>query len=610
MKIYFLQLFNTNKNKNKNKKPHTISQAFKPISIMKDEQIKVNTNPMEKQDEQNVYMRTDGGNAAFHNFINDFSHIKDPLERRRLALEKIDNAKFGWYHIRAILVAGVGFLTDSYDIFAINLAITMMTPVFFPKGLTYGMETFLKVSTSVGAVIGQVGFGILGDVLGRKGVYGFELIIVIFATIVQCCLGVAAGLNFGFLLGFWRIIMGVGIGGDYPLSSVITSEFATTRWRGAIMSAVFANQAWGQLAGGILAVILVEAYKNEIDVPKAQCEHKCLKALDQMWRILVGFGAVPGCVALYFRLTIPESPRYTLDCENQINQGAAEVSRYLAGELGDAENDEMNVLNRTGTQMDAIDTHQPKASWKAFWGHFGQWKYGKILFGTAFSWFFLDVAFYGLGLNTSSILKAINYTKKGTLYESLSTTAKGNLILLAAGSLPGYWFSIALIDTYMGRRSIQLMGFVLLTVIFAVLSGCASKNANVTDKFLFFLYVMAEFFCNFGPNTTTFVTPGEIFPTAYKSTAHGLSAGWGKVGAIFSQCVIGKFLGGEENGVTKAMGVYAGIMVLGIFTTLLVPETKGMTLEEISVKYHDTVDPNLFIEQSSTGTETDEEAQV
>lgn len=60
--------------------------------------------------------KTAGGNNAFHNFHNDFAHIADPNERRRLALAEIDKAPFGWYHVRACLVAGTGFFTDSYDI--------------------------------------------------------------------------------------------------------------------------------------------------------------------------------------------------------------------------------------------------------------------------------------------------------------------------------------------------------------------------------------------------------------------------------------------------------------------------------------------------------------
>lgn len=59
---------------------------------------------------------TTGGNAAFHNFNNDFAHITDPNERRRLALAEIDKAPFGWYHVRACVVAGIGFFTDSYDV--------------------------------------------------------------------------------------------------------------------------------------------------------------------------------------------------------------------------------------------------------------------------------------------------------------------------------------------------------------------------------------------------------------------------------------------------------------------------------------------------------------
>jgi hypothetical protein len=63
-----------------------------------------------------VTNKTSGGNAAFHNFNNDFAHIADPNERRRLALAEIDKAPFGWYHVRACVVAGIGFFTDSYDV--------------------------------------------------------------------------------------------------------------------------------------------------------------------------------------------------------------------------------------------------------------------------------------------------------------------------------------------------------------------------------------------------------------------------------------------------------------------------------------------------------------
>jgi PHS family inorganic phosphate transporter-like MFS transporter len=63
----------------------------------------------------------------------------------------------------------------------------------------------------------------------------------------------------------------------------------------------------------------------------------------------------------------------------------------------------------------------------------------------------------------------------------------------------------------------------------AMMASASGKNAFV------FLYCLANFFQNFGPNTTTFVIPGEAFPTRYRSTGHGISAASGKLGAVISQ---------------------------------------------------------------------------
>lgn len=517
-----------------------------------------------------------GGKTAFKDYIGKFAHIEDPLERRRLALEEIDHAGFGWTQIKMIMIAGVGFLTDSYDIFAINLGITMLSYVYWEGGkMPQSTTTFLKVSTSVGTVIGQLSFGMLADIFGRKKIYGLELIVMIIATIFQCSLGSSPAINFVAVLGFWRIIMGIGIGGDYPLSSIISSEFSTTKWRGAIMSAVFSNQGLGQIFAGIVAMVLVAAYKGPLNVSTTACDGPCRKACDQMWRILIGFGCVPGCIALYYRLTIAESPRYSLD-----------VSEH---------DDVQKVADAEGAlDVHAQDIAPPKASFKDFWRHFGQWKYGKYLIGTAGSWFFLDVAYYGLGLNTSVILQAIGYASSTNLYHKLYNTAAGNLILVCAGSLPGYWFTAATVDT-IGRKPIQLGGFIILTILFC---GIGFGYHKLNDKGLLALYVLAQFFQNFGPNTTTFIVPGECYPTRYRSTAHGISAASGKVGAIIAQTCLGTLVNhgcgsdvkNQNCWLNHVMEIFALFMLLGIGTTLLIPETKRMTLEQICEKYHDEVD--------------------
>ncbi|KAH7591637.1 Major facilitator superfamily (MFS) profile [Nakaseomyces glabratus] len=536
---------------------------------------------------------TEGGNMAFHNYLNDFAHIEDPLERRRLALQKIDERPFGWDQVRTILIAGVGFLTDSYDIFAINLSISMMSYVFWQGNMPNSTQTLLKVSTSVGTVIGQLGFGTMADIVGRKKIYGLELIVMIATTILQTTIGRSPGINFPAVLTFYRIVMGIGIGGDYPLSSIITSEFATTKWRGAIMGAVFANQAWGQIAGGLVALIVIRAYKGDLIYANsgAECDYACQKACDQMWRILIGFGAVPGIIGLYFRLTIPESPRYALDVKEEVDL-PSNIEKVRAT----ADDEHLEDLERSSTVVeDGIVVPPPKkASWKDFRSHFGKWKYGKILLGTAGSWFVLDVAFYGLSLNTAIILQTIGYAGSKNVYHKLDDSAVGNLILICAGSLPGYWATVFTVDT-IGRKPIQMMGFIILTALFCVIGFAYHK---ISDHGLLALYVICQFFQNFGPNVTTFIVPGEVFPTRYRSTAHGISAACGKVGAIIAQTALGTLIdhncardGKPKNcWLPHVMEIFALFMLLGIFLTLLIPETKRMTLEEISEKYHDEVD--------------------
>ncbi|KAL6249987.1 acid phosphatase pho5 [Rhinocladiella similis] len=536
--------------------------------------------------------KTAGGNAAFHNFHNDFAHIQDPNERRRLALAEIDKAPFGWYHIRAIVVAGIGFFTDAYDIFAINLVVAMLGVVYWqdapnPKNagkIPSNSDTAIKVATSGGTVIGQVGFGWLADIVGRKRMYGLELIVIIFATLAQALSSDSPGISVVGVLIFWRVIMGIGIGGDYPLSSIITSEFATTKWRGAMMGAVFAMQGIGQFSAAIIALIVTAGFKESLKTAKtvAECDGVCQLAVDKMWRVVIGFGAVPGCVALYFRLTIPETPRYTFDVARDSEKAVEDVKAYKSGK---AEGHPDEVSRAAVLQDSRARLAAPKASWSDFWRHYSQWKHGKVLLGTAGSWFFLDVAFYGLGLNNSIILSAIGYAKGNDVYEIFYNTAVGNLIIVCAGAIPGYWVTVATVDT-IGRKPIQLMGFTILTIVFVIIGFAYHK---LHEGGLLALYVIAQFFFNFGPNATTFIVPGECFPTRYRSTSHGLSAASGKVGAIIAQCVFGplktKGHPTKDNPtpwVNHIMEIFALFMLCGIFTTLLIPETKRKTLEELA----------------------------
>ena len=139
-------------------------------------------------------------------------------------------------------------------------------------------------------------------------------------------------------------------------------------------------------------------------------------------------------------------------------------------------------------------------------------------------------------MNNATILGAIGYSTKNatTMYEYMYNTAVGNLIIVLAGAVPGYWVTVATVDT-LGRKTIQLGGFAILTILFIVM-GFAYNN--ISPNGLLAIYVLAQFFFNFGPNATTFIVPGECFPTRYRSTSHGISAASGKIGSIIGQGAI------------------------------------------------------------------------
>jgi PHS family inorganic phosphate transporter-like MFS transporter len=71
-------------------------------------------------------------------------------------------------------------------------------------------DTAIKVATSAGTVVGQLGFGALADIVGRKRMYGLELIVIIFATLAQALTSDSYSMNIVGTIIFWRVLMGIG----------------------------------------------------------------------------------------------------------------------------------------------------------------------------------------------------------------------------------------------------------------------------------------------------------------------------------------------------------------------------------------------------------------
>ena len=412
---------------------------------------------------------------------------------------------------RALLVSGVGFFTDAYDLFVIGIVSTLLKTQWH---LDTGQLALLNAVMLGAAFLGALVFGRVADKIGRTRVYWMSAALMVIAAI-----GSALAPSLAVLIAF-RFLLGFGVGGDYPVSAVLMSEYADRRNRGRMVGLVFSAQAVGLVVGPLIALALLGGGAG----PGAT------------WRILLGIGAIPAATAVWLRRKMPEPPRFQAKAVSPAQPGPAAT------------------VEATGV--------------RAF---LGSRRLLVLLAGTAGCWFLLDYAYYGNTISTPQIIALISP------HASQTTTIAIQLAIFVVAAVPGYALAIAKMDR-IGHRRLQLVGFILMGACFAVIGLVPGMTTAVVPFLL--VYGVSYFFTEFGPNVTTFVLPGELFPTRLRATGHGVSAGVGKLGAF-----IGVFLFPvlqHSLGLRGTLLLTAGISALGALLTLVLPEPAGLSLEEIS----------------------------
>lgn len=216
-------------------------------------------------------------------------------------------------------------------------------------------------------------------------------------------------------------------------------------------------------------------------------------------------------------------------------------------------------------------------------------RHGRDLFSCAASWFLVDIVFYSSNLFQSQIYKQyVPLVAEVNVYQDAFNVAKLQAIIAICSTIPGYWFSVYYIDR-IGRVKIQEMGFFFMAVVYLVIGiPYYMYWNNNTNKGFMVLYGLTFFFSNFGPNTTTYIVPAELFPARFRTTCHGICGAAGKVGAIIG--AIGFLWAShkhEGGGYPKAIGMTASLVILGgvsilgmVVTKFFTRETMGRSLEE------------------------------
>ena len=123
-----------------------------------------------------------------------------------------------------VFISGAGFLADAYDLFVINVVVDMMSRCDYDQSLTTSMKSNVKTAALVGAVVGQLFFGSIADLIGRKKVFITTCVLVIAGALLSSTVQNTATFGIYSQLVLWRFFLGVGVGGEYPLSASVTSE--------------------------------------------------------------------------------------------------------------------------------------------------------------------------------------------------------------------------------------------------------------------------------------------------------------------------------------------------------------------------------------------------
>lgn len=457
--------------------------------------------------------------------------VSPPPQSKFHALDNAGPSRFQW---KIMFVSGMGFFTDAYDLFVIGIVVVLITTEWH---LSTNDVSWLNSATLLASAVGAVLFGRVADILGRKRIYGYEVLILAIGALAS-----ALAPNYVFLL-ICRIILGIGIGGDYPVSATIMSEYSGKQSRGRMVGLVFAMQGAGLVIGPLIASILLGSGMSN----------------DYAWRILLALGAIPGLAVFYLRRQIHETPRFAMAGGAHDEAEAAIANATGKSRMqGPARESAAKVPQGAFEGFAILARHRTMALW---------------LIGTAVAWLLLDFCYYGNTISTPEILKLLSP------HASLLHNTLIQLAIFAIFAVPGYIVAILLMDRT-GRRSIQILGFLLMGLMFLLIGLIPAVTVTALPFIL--LYGISYFFTQFGPNTTTFVYPAELFPVDVRTTGHGISAAAGKLGAFAGAFLFPVFLA-SSLGIRGAEVIAAIVSFGGVALTIaLLPEPRGRSLEDLS----------------------------
>lgn len=430
-------------------------------------------------------------------------------------IKRLDQLSLTGFHYKLITVGGLGILFDSFDVGILGFVLAALIKVWHLLPVDIGLVASINLA---GMAIGAAVAGSLSDRVGRRQLFMLTLLIY----------SVASGLS-GLSVALWmligcRFIVGLGLGGELPVTTTLVTEFLPTNLRGRGIILLESFWAFGAVLAALAAFFVIPAWG---------------------WRFAFFLGALPALYVLYLRRGIPESPRYLT------RAGATEAAERVVSRVA-------------GEGQLSAPLPVPKTRGERVAQLFSR-AWGRRTITLWVLWLAMNFAYYGMFLWLPSVLVEHGYT----LLRSLEYT-----LIVTLVQLPGYWSAAWLVDR-IGRRPVLIV-YLVLAAWAAAMFGGASGVAQI----LWFGGALSFF--NLGAWGVTYTYTTEQYPTALRGTGTGWAMGVGRIGGIAGPFVVGAMLASGANFPSIFMLFTIAMLVAALVVLILGRETARRSLEELS----------------------------
>ncbi len=448
------------------------------------------------------------------------------------------------FRIWALACAGKFF--EGMVVFMTGVAVPLIAIQFHLNSADKGMVTAASLA---GILVGASALGGLADSFGRKRMFIAEMVIFVvflvaltispnFITLVICLFGA-----------------GLALGCDYPTAHMVISESIPTKARGRLVLSAFAFQAVGACVGTTVGFLILMASPH----------------LDS-WRWMYATTIIPAILVVVGRLFISDSAQWLV----------------AKGRVEDAEEATKQLLKRVPQYPKSISLRHLAHKHKEHEGKTGYLtlfnkdnRRATIL--SSVPWFLQDLATYGIGIFTPTILAAVlGSTAKG---HAVSSTIKNDILGAQGTALMNILFIVGIIVAIMlvervGRIKLQIFGFIGCAVGL-LLTGLSEHSDGTNNMVLLFAgFTVFYFMTNLGPNSMTYLVAGEVFPTRVRGKGAGFAASFAKIGAVLTAFLFPTLL--NVLGTTTLLyGLVCTALLGAVVTYFFKIETTGVSLESV-----------------------------